>query len=281
MWFLLIAAILFVIAMIISAIDCHRFVVRNYNISTHKITGNLRFVLLSDLHGKTYGENNCKLLAAIKELAPDGILIAGDMMTAKPGVPFTNAVNIVKELAKDYPLFYGIGNHEYRTKLYPEVYGDMGERYEKALSECQVYPIDNKRIHSEMGIDICGLSIDREYYRRFKKIPMEMSYIDSLVGESEESRFQILLAHNPQYGDTYMDWGADLTVSGHVHGGLIRLPLFGGVASPNFRFFPKFDGGLYEKNGKCMIVSRGLGTHSFPLRIFNPGELIVIDMQGN
>ena len=79
----------------------------------------------------------------------------------------------------------------------------------------------------------------------------------------------ILLAHNPLLLDTYAAWGADLVLCGHVHGGLIRLPLAGGLLSPERKFFPKYDKGLYEKAGTKMYVSGGIGKPRF----WNPPEI--------
>lgn len=85
-----------------------------------------------------------------------------------------------------------------------------------------------------------------------------------------------MIAHNPEYFPAYAEWGADLVLSGHVHGGLMRLPFLGGVIAPSMKLFPKYDGGVFEEHGSTMILSRGLGTHTLPIRIFNPGELVVI-----
>ena len=101
-----------------------------------------------------------------------------------------------------------------------------------------------------------------------------------ILGEADEDYFNILLAHNPQYFKEYAGWGADLTLAGHIHGGLVRLPLLGGVVSPMVSFFPKYDGGTFFENGKEMILSRGLGTHTIPIRMFNPGELNIITIKG-
>ncbi|MDE7197816.1 MAG: hypothetical protein K2O15_02920, partial [Lachnospiraceae bacterium] len=85
--------------------------------------------------------------------------------------------------------------------------------------------------------------------------------------------------HNPVYFDAYEAWGADLVVSGHVHGGIMRLPVLGGVISPALTLFPKYDGGVFYEKESTMILSRGLSSHTLPIRIFNPGELIVIDLK--
>lgn len=86
--------------------------------------------------------------------------------------------------------------------------------------------------------------------------------------------FQVLLAHNPRYAKEYADWGADLTFCGHNHGGLIRIPGVGSLISPQFQWFPKYDAGAFDFEGKKVIVSRGLGTHTFHIRIFNRAELV-------
>ena len=93
----------------------------------------------------------------------------------------------------------------------------------------------------------------------------------------DDTGYSILLAHNPLYYPAYRDWGADLTLSGHVHGGIIRIPGKGGLLSPDVTFFPKYDGGHFRENGKDLIVSRGLGNH-FLVRVMNPPELLVVTL---
>ena len=127
-------------------------------------------------------------------------------------------------------------------------------------------------------MDIYGLEIDREYYQKFKEIKMEEAYLEKLLGKPDKDRVSLLIAHNPDYFKSYAAWGVDLVVSGHVHGGLMRLPVLGGVISPAIRLFPKFDGGAFKERDAVMILGRGLGTHTLPVRIFNPGELVVIEL---
>ena len=91
--------------------------------------------------------------------------------------------------------------------------------------------------------------------------------------------FAEFLAHNPEYFDAYAGWGADLTVSGHVHGGIMRFPFVGGIISPRLFTFPRSYGGEYDRDGHKLIVSCGLGTHTIHVRVFNPGELSVIDVK--
>ena len=173
-----------------------------------------------------------------------------------------------------------MGNHEYRLQLYPEQYGNMYERYEKALDQGGVHSLINENVSlPEYNLAVCGAQIDRRYYKRFGKYPMSEEYLPQILGEKRSDRFQILIAHNPDYFEEYAKWGADLVVSGHVHGGIMRLPVLGGVLSPNLTLFPKYDGGMFKLGDAVMVLSRGLGTHTIPLRIFNPGELVVIKLQ--
>ena len=127
--------------------------------------------------------------------------------------------------------------------------------------------------------------IDRKYYERFGVRPMDPGYLKTILGEPDERYYNILLGHNPDYADRYAQWGADLSLSGHVHGGIARIPLYRegkwrlcGVLSPNIRFFPKYDCGSFSFGDRTVLVSRGLGMHTIPIRFLNPGELMVLNL---
>ena len=259
--------------------DSNRFVVRKHEIEDERIRRPLRAVVLADLHNKCFGRGNERLLETVGACRPDCILIAGDMLTAKPGKSFETALHVLEELAKEYPVYYGNGNHEHRLKLYPQNYGDMAEQYEAALQKIGVNRMINSHVALQShGIVIYGSEIDKFYYKRFKVQDMRPGYLKELLGEPEPAFYNVLIAHNPDYFPCYAEWGADLTVSGHVHGGIVRLPFWGkGIASPNIRLFPKYDGGLFHEKGKTMLLSRGLGIHTIPFRLFNPGEIWVVD----
>ena len=270
-----ILAIFFIIVMII---DGNRFHVVRYHLTSDKVKKEHNYVVLSDLHNKSYGENNEKLLRAIHDLKPEATLIAGDMLTSKPEKSYEVAFHLLKELAGKYPVYYGMGNHETRLFLYPEVYGDMGKNYEKDLNALQIQLMRNESREVKDNIRITGLDMSRVYYKRFKKSPMDSSYLLQTLGKANEEKYEILLAHNPDYFEEYAAWGADLVLSGHVHGGMMRLPFLGGAVSPAFKLFPKYDGGLFKNGKSTMILSRGLGMHTIPIRIFNPGELILVKL---
>ena len=269
-----------IICLLVTALDCNRFVTVFYKIKSDKITNPCRMVLLSDLHNKSFGRDNERLLLKIDELAPDEILVAGDMLTATAGHDYSPALMLTQKLAGKYRIHYGMGNHEYRLGLYPEQYPGMYEGYLTGLKAAGIVPLLNERTYlPALHMDVCGVQIDRQYYKHFHKKPMEAGYLTKLLGEPREDAFQILIAHNPVYFQEYARWGADLVVSGHVHGGIMRLPVFGGVLSPSLTLFPKYDGGRFSEGKSTMILSRGLGTHTIPLRVFNPGELVVIDFK--
>lgn len=277
---LLLMAVLIVFFAVIMIIDCHRFVIKEYTLKSPKLKKDKKLVLLSDLHNKSFGENNEKLFASIKNQCPDGILIAGDMYTAAKGESCEKTADFVCRLAKLYPVYYGIGNHEQKTKLFPEEFNHVYESYRKRLQKAGVTFLVNEKVSlPDCGAELYGIEVEREYYGKFKKKEMAPIYLNSLLGSAKEEKFNLLIAHNPDYFDAYAAWGADLTVSGHVHGGLMKLPFLGGVISPRLALFPKYDGGEFHKEGKTMILSRGLGTHTLPIRIFNPGELVVLHLQ--
>ncbi|MBE5865532.1 MAG: hypothetical protein E7292_04850 [Lachnospiraceae bacterium] len=283
MWSVLftIVAVLALICIWVMIYDGNRFVVRHHEFCDSRIRKDCRAVVLADLHNKLYGRDNERLLAAIKEAAPDMVLVAGDILTSKPGKTLDIALHLMEELSKDYPVYYGNGNHEQRLLLYPDVYGDMGERYREGLKNIGIEPVINAHVQlDELGITIYGSEIDRLYYKRFKVQEMPSDYMESILGPVDKSSYSILLAHNPDYFPQYAAWGADLVLSGHVHGGMVRVPFWGkGVASPSFRLFPEYDGGLFEEGTSKMLLSRGLGMHTIPVRVFNPGELLVVDFK--
>lgn len=265
---------------IVNIRDMNRFVVREYIFTSDKVAKEGTFVFLSDLHDKSYGKKNEKLLHAIKTVEPDVVLVGGDMIVASPGEENGTAKEFMQALATDYTVYHGMGNHEYRADLYREKYDAMYDEYSRPLMEKGIVFLRNKTVYLEAyNIRIRGAEIDRKYYKRFVVRHMEDSYLEDILGKSDEGSYEILLAHNPDYFKQYASYGADLTLAGHVHGGIIRMPFVGGIASPAVRFFPRYNGGLYRRGDACMIVSCGLGTHTLPMRIFNPAELIVIRLK--
>ncbi len=260
--------------------DSNRFVVKKYEFTEKKLKKDCRIIFLSDLHNKEYGMGNERLLAEIDAQRPDLILMGGDMMTAKPGASFEKAAAFVKKCAEKYPVYYAMGNHEYRAGIYPDVYGTLYGDYRKALEGVGITFLDNESCYlPEYRIRLTGLTIERYYYKRFVKREMKKGYLQETIGPADTSAVQILLAHNPEFFPDYAGWQADLVLSGHMHGGVVRVPFLGGLIAPSLKPFPHYDGGLYEESGSRMIISRGLGMHTIPVRVFNPGEVIVMELK--
>lgn len=263
----------------------HRFVITRYQLTSAKLNGleePVKIAVLTDLHNHQYGKENEKLIAALEKEHPDAVLVAGDLIIAKPGRETKDALELMKKVAAKYPVYYANGNHEYRMKIYTEVYGETYQTYKAELNKCGVVLLENE--HASITLkgqkfEIFGLEIEREYYKRFVKRKLPESYLEDRLGNAKDGQFKILLAHNPLYFDAYQNWGADLTLSGHIHGGIVNLPFFGGLASPQIELFPKYDAGLFKKHGRYMVQSRGLGTHTINVRINNPAELVAITLQ--
>lgn len=257
--------------------------VSNYRLTTEKyrvvqkmdkgLENPIRIVLLTDLHGSSFGNANQRLLDNIKKQEPDIICIAGDM-TVKNGKGLQGCVALCQELVQLCPVYYAPGNHEIRMpewKDYGEIMKSTGVQW---LDNCQTTAeICGKKIH------ICGLNQPEEWYHKFwDRRNFTVKVMEQLLGKTSGDAYTILLAHNPEYFTTYQKWGANLVCSGHVHGGIARIPFWGGVIDPSLRLFPKYDAGRYEEEGSVMILSRGLGTHHIRFRFFNVPELSVIDL---
>ena len=272
--------ILFIIALWIIIFDSNRFVIRTYTFSDARIKKKQKAIMISDLHNKKYGKDNEVLLDAIRKQKPDYILVGGDLMIAEKKGKLDTAITFVTQLHKEFPVYYANGNHEHRLEHSRSTYGDMADRYEKALSEIGLSRIVNDRVNlQEYGISIVGSQIDRIFYKKFRVQVMHPKYLENLLGKPEKDLYTILLAHNPDYFPIYSKWGADLVLSGHVHGGIARVPFWGkGILSPRLVFFPKYDGGLFKDGKSSMVVSRGLGMHTLHMRFWNPGELVVLEL---
>ena len=262
------------------------FVVTEYVISDEKLSmnGEKKIVFLSDLHNHVYGKENRNLLETIENIAPDYIWIGGDMLVGKDGCGFEEALNFVSKLPKIAPVYYGHGNHEQRMKEEPEEYSACYMDYQQALIRAGVHFLENESAVFEWEnskVRLTGLEIPGRCYSHWHRESLDTREIIERIGNAKDSFYEVLLAHNPSYMKNYLAWGADLILSGHLHGGLVRLPGVFGVISPSFELFPKYSGDLYEEGRQKIVVSKGLGTHTFNIRLLNPAEVVVLAFKGN
>ena len=264
--------------------DC--LVTEKYRIASEKIHGQGKtIVFLTDLHNKEFGEENSRLLETVRKVKPDAVLFGGGGMGAKRGnsdvrIPLA----LLTELAKEFPVYCGNGNHESRMLWKSEIYGETYENYRTALENAGIRYLSNEAADLDSDIRIYGLDLPKSaYLPRSGEIPEGL--LKETMGEPDPEKFCLLLAHSPLFFEEYAAWGADLTLSGHFHGGTIRLPLVGGVMTPQYQFFYPRCAGYFELPGKGreksrMIVGRGLGTHSINIRLNDKPQVVVVRLCG-
>lgn len=243
----------------------------------------IRIAVLGDLHSRLFGEGNSRLTETILKHYPDLIFSVGDLIVASPGKAAKPEVGIslLRRLACDCPVYCVNGNHELRAKASPGVYQNTYARLCGELRRSGITLLENARERLEIGgarLTIFGLELPEKYYQKLGSDCPSAEEIRESIGVPEEGRFNILLTHNPVFFESYALWGADLTLSGHLHGGVVRLPFIGGLVSPQLRLFPRYDRGLYEKYGRKMVVTSGLGGHSMMVRVNNPPEVVILEL---
>ena len=282
--------IAFIVVIILVCLELVReqkgYVIRHYQISSEKLSGNseeLKLVFLSDLHGHEYGKNNERLIKDIEEIAPAAILCGGDMVIGKENYCCDKVIDFIGKLTKIAPVYHANGNHEQRLRTDAEKYGDIYEKYKEALVKYGVIYMENEtQIFEAKGkkIKITGVELPSYCYAHNGVKPIKEKDIENQVGKADTSCYNVLMAHHPAYVADYKEWGADLVLSGHLHGGVMRLPILGGVISPQMGLFPKYSGDHYKEEDVDIVVSKGLGTHTIHIRLFNPAELIVLHLNG-
>lgn len=255
----------------------------HYEVSSEKIRpeDSLRAVLLTDLHGRSYGTDNEELIRRVEEAKPDVILFAGDMTTASRTPDYTAPRKLFRTLVKIAPVYYGMGNHEKKMSLPDSPAYPKWTQYRKELEESGIIFLPNRTVSLNESISLTGLDIDFRYYKKVKREFYPPEQMKKDLAEAPGKRFNIVLAHNPRFFRTYAESGRDLFLAGHYHGGAVRI--FGkiGVISPQFRPFPRYSRGYYRRGETAMIVTGGCGSHKVNLRIHNQPEVVVIDIHGN
>ncbi len=271
-----------------SEYEKNHLTVTEYTVTSRKLTEEWdghTFVLLSDLHDKQFGPHNQTLLERIGQICPDRILSCGDLIcTARNSKSDLHiSLDLLRRLRDICPVTCANGNHEQRMRDCPQIFGAEYEWYVGQLREMGIEYLDNETLTvcgKESNLKIRGLDIEDAYYgKKGRKLPLPPTYLSDRLGASSKTDFEVLLAHSPMFLEEYAAWGADLVCSGHFHGGTIRLPLLGGVMTPQFQFFYKRDKGMHRIGDTAMIVSGGLGTHSVNIRLNNFPEIVVIRLR--
>ena len=212
----------------------------------------------------------------------DLVLIGGDMVTVHPSGRTLKGCEALADLLDrlpDVPVLYAYGNHEARlTRAFPEG-ALLTAQFEEILSERGIPVLRDRRVPVFRGQDcilVSAAEFGKEHYKKGFKRPLPEGFFTEKAGERDEGRFEILLAHCPLYLEDAAAWGADLTLSGHFHGGTVRLPWAGGVLTPQFQLFYPYCKGRFAFGRKTGIVSAGLGTHTINIRINNPPDIVTV-----
>lgn len=242
-------------------------VITTYTYESEKLGADLdgyRIVQISDLHNAEFGKENKKLLETIRSCSPDIIIITGDLVDSNH-TNVERAVAFVKEAVKIAPVYYVTGNHEYW--LDPS----ENEQMMQGILAAGAYDLDDEAVRIEKGdSSFLLVGLDDQH--------LSDETLKNLLQE-QKNELSIVLAHEPQYLQNYANAEADLVLTGHAHGGQIRLPFVGGIVAPDQGFLPEYTSGQYNSADTEMIVSRGLGNSIIPVRLFNYPEVVCVELR--
>lgn len=273
----IIALIIITLLLVIGWFCGTRLTVKKYEVSSAKVEKEIQLVQISDLHYSEFGNKNKKLLEKVTELEPDVIAITGDLFDRQgDSVP----KSLIKKLTKIAPVYYSPGNHEYDIK------GAYEDDYKPFLEDVGVINLEDKTA----TIDVRGQKFQLSGLRSSANLTYDYPYYEEGLAEikmqQDPKYYQVLLSHMPDYFELYVDNGFDLTLSGHTHGGIVRIPFtnIGAIApGPQRTILPKYVHGQHTKDGKTMIISAGLGAGSFHQKAFprlgNPYEIVAVTIK--
>ena len=249
--------------------------ITKYNINNSKISNifnEYKIAQISDFHNTGSNKLKNSIIDSLREEKPDIIVITGDIVDSyKTNIEI--AIDFIKEINEIAPIYYVTGNHESRI--------DDFEELMKKLEENKVIILDDKIEHISIDDEAINLIGINDPMCEHKSYLEDKEIVDSVLKDLEYNNdyFSVLLSHRPELFEVYQKYNIDLVLSGHAHGGQIRLPFIGGLVAPNQWLFPKYDGGLYEEDNTKMIVSRGIGNSILPFRINNNPELIYVTLK--
>lgn len=232
--------------------------------------GGYRIAHVSDLHNAEFDN----LLAIITEAAPDMIAITGDMIDSRR-TDIAAALRFAEQAAEIAPCYYVTGNHEARTNSYTKLEASLTDLGIVVLRDSAVTLKRNGDAITLIGLDDPAFALAGDYFD--ETASMVSDKLSELLKGAQEC--SILLSHRPELFDIYCAANVNLVLSGHAHGGQIRLPFVGGLVAPDQGLFPEYDAGLYTNKNTHMVVSRGLGNSIFPFRFNNRPEVVLVELQ--
>ena len=251
----------------------------SYTVALEDLESPLRLVLISDLHGKSFGKDNARLIAKIQEQTPDAIFLDGDMIDSRADSPdVQELLRLIESLCEIAPVYFSLGNHELEymqtdTSLLTQVAEAGAVVVNDSYVDVTVagQPL---RIGGTMGHGFA-------FGRTEEEFTSSPEYVFLKAFENTELP-KICLAHMPDtfiFNGAYTLWDVDLVLSGHTHGGLVRLPFIGGLYAPMQGLFPEYDRGHFRLGTHMqMVITSGLAGHGLLPRVNNPPEIAVIDL---
>lgn len=264
-WILPVLAILVVLTLI--ALD-ERLTLRTYTVASPKLTAEVRLAVVTDFHSSDNAE---KVAAMVASCAPDAVLLVGDMFdddTANR--PTERTLSLMRQLSALYPCYYVSGNHEAWT-------GEMDALYQQTEEAGVMVLRMSSGVLTVRGQRIALCGIPDPYEMVFSGAPDTEEQIRQAMENVDSADFIVLLTHRPELLAKYAQFPLDLVVSGHAHGGQVRIPgVLNGLYAPNQGWFPKLAGGAYTQDGTTLIVSRGLAVRTRLPRIFNRPEVVLV-----
>lgn len=224
---------------------------------------------VSDLHNAVFGRKNERLLSLIRAAEPDIIAITGDLIDSRH-TDIDSALAFVEAAAEIAPVYYVTGNHESRLDF---------DEIEPRLIAAGARVLRNEAEDIGRGGERIRLAgIDDPSFIRTGGTAEERAAAELEQLGDGGGTFTVLLAHRPELVEVYAEYGAGLVLSGHAHGGQVRLPFLGGLYAPGQGLLPEYDSGLYSLGETQMVVSRGLGNSVAPLRVNNRPELVIVTL---
>lgn len=264
-WILPVLAILVALALI--ALD-ERLILRTYTVASPKLTAEVRLAVVTDFHSS---DNADDVVAMVASCAPDAVLMVGDMFDDDiANRPTERTLSLMRQLSAQYPCYYVSGNHEAWT-------GEMDALYQQTEEAGVTVLRMSSGVLTVRGQRIALCGIPDPYEMVFSGAPDTEEQIRQAMENVDSADFTVLLAHRPELLAKYAQFPLDLVVSGHAHGGQVRIPgVLNGLYAPNQGWFPKLAGGAYTQDGTTLIVSRGLAVRTRLPRIFNRPEVVLV-----
>ena len=264
-WILPVLAILVVLTLI--ALD-ERLILRTYTVVSPKLTAEVRLAVVTDFHSS---DNADDVVAMVTSCAPDAVLMVGDMFDDDiANRPTERTLSLMRQLSAQYPCYYVSGNHEAWT-------GEMDALYQQTEEAGVTVLRMSSGVLTVRGQRIALCGVPDPYEMVLSGAPDTEEQLRQALEDVDSADFTVLLAHRPELLTKYAQFPFDLVVSGHAHGGQVRIPgVLNGLYAPNQGWFPKLAGGAYTQDGTTLIVSRGLAVRTRLPRIFNRPEVVLV-----